>query len=210
MNHYKKRLIKNTILIPIIAAVITTALFFVALTVFSSQFPFTKNNVSLSSYEQADVMNAESVDRNGGTVSKKDIPPISSNTVFGKAEANGKSIELIYDANDVNALKRLNIPKGSKLVGETGTVFSTCYKSDADFIRLLKVGDEIELTVNYGSYSYEVINVKTVDSLNLAQKQGDGIGRAFVLCTDGNDDVGISDSYFTVVCKMTGGKAVTE
>lgn len=210
MEHYKKRLIKNGIIIPIIVAVIITAAFFAALRLFASEFPFTENPISFAQYEKSEISTAQKIDINGTSISKSEIPEVLSNTIIGNATANGKSMELIYDANDVNALGKLNISDDSKLVGEIGTVYSYCYKSDGDFVRSLKVGDKLELDVNYGKYEYAVTSINVSDDLSLVKKQSTGVGKAFVLYTDNSDDIGISGSYLTVVCEMTNGKAVTE
>lgn len=212
MNRYKKDLIINGIIIPAIAAVVLTALFFAVLNNFSKDFPFIRNTVIVSDYERADVTEAETLtlQSEGDSISKTDLYAPTDNMILGSANANGNSLELIFNANDVNAIKRLNIASDSKLVGETGTVFATCYKSDSQLVKSLKIGDIVNLDVNYGSYAYKVTAVTAANSLADAKKMGDGIARALVLCTDSSNSIGISDSYLTVVCEMTSGKAVTE
>lgn len=211
MDRYKKRLIKNGIVLPAIIAVVAAVLFFAVLGMLKSAFPFTEKAVCIAEYEKADIITAEKAEPEGnGAISKNDLPALSPNTLIGSAEANGKSLELIYDANEVNALGRLNISGDSKLAGETGTVFVSCYKADADFIKSLKVGDTVELNITYGSYKYEVAAVTETDNPSLAKKQGDGIGRALVLYTDKSSGSGISDRCIAVVCEMTDGRPVTQ
>ena len=210
MNRYKKRLVKDGIVIPIIIAVIATALFFTVMHKISGEFPFANNTVSISDYEKAEIIEAQPLELSGSTFSKKDIPQIAANTVIGSIEAKGTSMSLIYNSNDVNAVGRMNISKDSKLFGEVGTVFAFCYKADAAFLKSLAAGDTLNINTHYGSFIYEVVKIDTVNDLSLAHEQGDGVGRALVLCTDNSNKSGISDEYLTVTCTMTSGTQVTE
>ena len=210
MDYFKKRLIKNGIIIPIIIAVAVSALFFAVLSVISDEFPFTDNTVSISDYEIAEIVEAEPFEFDGSIVNRRDIPPISPNTVIGSIDAGDSSLPLIYNSNDVNATGKINISKDSKLFGEIGTVLASCYKSDADFLKSMSVGDILNVNTHYGNFTYEVTGIDAVNDFLLVKKQGDGIGRALVLYTDNNDKIGMSDEYFTVTCKMTSGIQITE
>lgn len=210
MNHYKKRLIKNGIVIPLIIAIIATALFFAVLSLYKDEFPFVNNTVSISDYEKAELVEAQPLKLSGNTVSKKDIPQIAANTIIGSIEAKDSSMPLIYNSNDVNAVGRMNISKDSKLFGEVGTVVASCYKANADFLKSLSVGDTLNVDIHYGSFIYKVIKTDVVDDLSLVEKQGDGVGRALVLYTDNSNEIGISNKYLTVTCTMTDGIQITE
>lgn len=210
MDHFKKRLIKNGIIIPIIISVAAAALFFAVLYLYSDVFPFTDNTVSISDYEKAEIVEAKPLELVGSTVSRKDIPQIAPNTVIGSIKSGDSSLPLIYNSNDVNAIGKINLSNDSKLFGEIGTVLASCYKSDADFLKSMSVGDILNVNTHYGSFAYEVTETDAVNDLLLVKKQGDGIGRALVLYTDNNDKAGMSDEYFTVTCKMTSGTKITE
>lgn len=210
MNHYKKRFIKSGIVIPIIAAVIVTALFFAVIYNISFAFPSADKSVILADYEKSEIITPETLNIKSDEIKKEEIPALSANTLVGTAKANGQTLELIFNANDVNAVKKLNISENSKLIGETGCVFATCYKQSSDFVKSLKTGDKIELQLFYGNYEYEVIDIKTNTALSEAEKSADGISRAFVICTDDSSSVGISNQYLTAVCKMTDGKIITQ
>ena len=210
MNHYKKRLVKNGIIIPIIIAVILALLFFAVLYSFSDEFPFANNTVSISDYEKSEIIEAQPLEISGNTVSKKDIPQIADNIVIGSIETKDLSLPLIYNSNDANAVGRMNISKDSKLFGEVGTVFASCYKANSDFLKSLSVGDALTVNTYYGSFVYEVAEIDVLSDFFLVNKQGNGIGRALVLCTDNSDEIGISEEYLTVTCTMTSGIQITE
>ncbi len=210
MDHYKKRFIKSGIVIPIIAAVIITALFFAVIYNISFAVPSAGKSVILADYEKSEIITPKTLNIKSNEIKKEDIPTLSSNTLVGTAKANGQTLELIFNANDVNAVKKLNISENSKLIGETGCVFASCYKQNSDFVKSLKAGDRIELQLFYGNYEYEVTDIKTSISLSDAEKSADGTGRAFVICTDNSSSVGISNQYLTAVCKLTDGKIITQ
>lgn len=210
MDYYKKRFIKSGIVIPIIAAVFITALFFAAIFILSSEFPSTEKSVVLADYEKPEILKPETLNIKENEIKKEELPALSANMLLGTITANEKSLELIFNANDVNALKRLNISADSKLIGETGMVFASCYKEDSEFVKSLNKGDNINLELFYGKYQYEVVDIKTITRLSEAEKAGDGLSRSFIICTDSNSSVGISDQYLTVICQMTDGKTIIE
>ncbi len=210
MDHFKKRLIKSGIIIPVIISVASAVLFFAVLYIYSDVFPFSDNTVSISDYEKAEIVEAQTLALKGNTVSKSDIPQISPNTVIGSIEAGDSSLPLIYNSNDVNAMGKINVSNDAKLFGEIGTVLASCYKSDADFLKSMSAGDILNVNTHYGSFTYEVTETDAVNDFLLVKKQGDGIGRALVLYTDNSSEIGMSDEYFTVTCKMTSGTQITE
>lgn len=210
MEHFKKRLVKNGIIIPVIIAVIMSALFFAVLSVFSDEFPFTDNYVSISDYEKAKIIEAEPIKPGKSEISKRDIPTIAPNTVIGEIEAKGVKMPLIYDANDVNAMGKMNISGDSRLFGETGTVAASCYKADANFLKSMSDGDTLNINTHYGGFTYEITKINTINDLSLVKKQGDGVGRALVLYTDNSDKMGITNEYLVITCIMTSGIHITE
>lgn len=208
MDRYKIKFIKNAVIIPLIAAVVTTALFFALTATFKSEFSFLREDTALCDYEKEETLTAEKIDIGAENIKSSDIPLYAPNTILGSVTADYGTMELIYDANEVNALGRINISSGGKLVGETGTMVCTCYKADAQFVKSLKTGDTVDIDFPYGKYTYTVAKTSKADSLSNAAKQADGIGRAMVICVDDGDGVGISDDYLAVVCQMTDGNAV--
>lgn len=210
MNHNKKRFVKNSIIIPLIIAVAAAGVFFVVLNIFSDEFPFTSDMVYASDFDNGEVIVPDNKILTDASVSKSDIAVPVDNMLVGSLDAKGKSLELIYNANAVNAVGRFNILPDSKLAGEVGAVFVQCCKSDADFIYQLNKGDTVKVNTYYSNFVYEVINIQICSSVSEAKKLGAGVGRALVLCTDGNNGVGMSDSMLAVVCEMTSGPKVTE
>lgn len=210
MNHNQKRFVKNSIVIPLIIAVAAAGVFFAVLNIFSDEFPFKSKMIYASDFESSEVLRTDKLTVSGDTVSKSVITPPTDNMLVGSIDINGESLELIYNANAVNAVGRCNIMPDSKLIGEIGSVFAQCYKADADFINQLNEGDSVKVNTYYGDFVYEVTKIQVCDSAFEAEKLGDGISRALVLCTDGDKRVGISDKVFTVVCRMTDGTKVTE
>ncbi|MDE5985615.1 MAG: hypothetical protein K2H13_10225 [Eubacterium sp.] len=210
MSHNEKRFFTNSVVIPMIIAFVAASMFFIALNILSDEFPFTLNMTYASDFEHSEVLRTDKQIMSGDTVSKSDITPPSDNLLVGSIDANGKSLELIYDANAVNAIGRFNIMSDSKYIGEVGAAFAQCYKSDSDFIKQLTEGDIVKVNTYYGDFVYEVTDISICDSVLEVKKQGDGIGRALVLYSDCSDGVGISDSITAAVCQMTGGYKVTE
>ena len=205
MNHSRKKYIKYGIIIPIIAAVVAVLLFFAVFSVFKDEFPFMKTPACFADYDEAKVLTAEQVDLGAKTVQRKDISEIADNTVIGSIRAKGNELELIYGPNSFNAIGRCALSSQGKLFGETGTVLLSCYKADSEFVKALEIGDEVKADVNYGSYAYEVIDIKTVKDTEPVDLMGDGIGRAMVLYTDVTKSKGISNTYIVVICRMTDG-----
>lgn len=208
MDRYKRKFVKNAVIIPLIAAVVTTALFFALAGTFKSDFSFLSEDTALSDYEKEETLTAEKIDIGTENIKSSDIPVYSSNTILGSVTADYGTMELIYDANEVNAVGRMNISSTGKLAGQTGAMICTCYKADAQFVKSLKTGDTVDIDFPYGKYTYTVVKTSKADSLANAAKQADGIGRAMVICVDNSNGVGISDNYLAVVCQMTDGNAV--
>ncbi len=210
MNHDKKRFVKNAVVIPLIIAAVAAGVFFAVLNILSDEFPFTSYMVYASGYESSEVIVPDNKSLTDDAVSKSNITAPVDNMLVGSIDANGKSLELIYNANAVNAVGRFNILPDSKLAGEIGTAFAQCYKTDSDFVKQLSKGDTVKVNTYYSDFVYEVTDIQVCNSAADAKKLGDGVGRALVLCTDNSEGIGISDSLLTVVCKMTGGPKVTE
>ena len=125
MNHYKKRFIKSGIVIPIIVAVIVTALFFAVIYNISFAFPSSDKSVILADYEKSEIITPETLNIKSDEIKKAEIPALSANTLVGTAKANGQTLELIFNANDVNAVKKLNISGNSKSVSYTHLTLPT-------------------------------------------------------------------------------------
>lgn len=210
MSHNEKRFVKNSVVIPLIIAVIVVGIFFIVLNSFSDEFPFVSNMIYASEFESSEVLTTDKLEVSGNTVSKSVITSPKDNMLVGSIDANGASYELINNANAVNAVGRVNILPGSKLIGEIGSAVAQCYKEDAGFINQLNEGDVLKVNTYYGDFVYEVTEIQICDSVFEAEKLGDGIGRALILCTDADSGVGISDSVLAVVCQMTDGQKVTE
>lgn len=209
MERYKRKYIKNGVIIPAVIAVAMTALFFIVLNIVSGGFPFVKDTVEVASYEKAEILQADKVDISGNIVKRSDAEISQSNTVFGSITIAQKEYPLIYDANEVNAMGKFNMQGNSTVIGDTGSAFLSCYKSDSAQLKALKTGDEINIQTHYGSFVYRVDYTKYVLPSTL-DSVADGVGKALVLYTDGSRGVGMGGNYFCAVCHKASGTEVVQ
>lgn len=191
MSSYKKDFISIGIILPVIAAVISTALFFIAWNTLDAGQYYNREDIRVSQYSKTEAAKAKGKEN------------IVSNAVFGKVKANDKELELIFDADEVNALGRINVSSDSKMADEVGAMFLSCYKDKSDFVRSLKTDDAVKLELCYGDYNYRVKSIVLAESVLSAKKKAVGMERALVIYTDADKSPGLSDHYLAVVCEMT-------
>lgn len=206
MDRYRKKLINSAAILPAVIAVAATIIFFAVTG--ALDLPFTESESIFAEYESADTVTAQTVDIKESTIKKSELTLPKKNMVIGTVNYSDKSMELIFGANDKNAMDRFDLDPAGKLMGETGTTAASCYKNNASFLNSLKKGDTIEISTYYGDYRYRVVNTLVADNASQAVKAGDGIGKALVLYTDAENSPGISEQCFAVVCQMTEGRPV--
>ncbi len=209
MERYKKRYVNNGIIIPTVISVILTVLFFVILNLASGNIPFVKDTVEVASYDSAEISRAEQLEISDNSISRSKAKALDSNTTFGSISIGQTEYPLIYDANEVNAMGKFNMETDSIVIGDVGSAFLSCYKSDSAGLKALKAGDIINIETHYGSFVYQVVDTKSAAASKL-DSVGDGIGKALVLYTDGTKSVGISNRYFCVICRMVSGTEITQ
>lgn len=209
MERYKKRYIKNAVVIPVAVAIVVSALFFVLIYTNSSDFPSVNERLVLASYDSADISEAAEIEVHNNSVSRSKIDNLQSNMTFGNIRINQTDYPLIYDANEVNAVGKFNMDAGNTFIGDVGTAYVSCYKSDSKALKAVAIGDEIEIETNYGSFVYEVIKTTSADKSTLSHI-GDGVGRALVLYTDASQGAGIGSAYFCAVCQFADGTQITQ
>ncbi|MDD6728728.1 MAG: hypothetical protein PUE08_05870 [Eubacteriales bacterium] len=209
MNHDEKRLIKYSALIPVIVAVVLSAVFCAVLA--NIDFPFTDRTVSLADYQKEEIKEPSEFQGDfGETIKRGDIAGcVSDNTIIGDISIENTSFPVIYNANEVNACGKLNIVNDA-FIGETRRSFAEIYKNDSSMLKMLAKGDTVTVTTFYSVYDYEVVDTMTVSNYSQLKRCGEGIGNAVVLFTDNSVGPGISNEYFVCVCKMISGSKVTE
>lgn len=208
MERYKKRYIKNAVVIPILVAIVICVLFFTVLYAVSDDFPSVKESLVLASYDNADVCDAQELEVENHSISRDKINNLHSNVTFGTISIGSTDYPLIYDANEVNAMGKFNMDITNTVIGDVGTAYLFCYKTDSKKLKTVKKGDRISVETNYGSFTYEVVKTESADDSTLVHI-GDGLGKALVLYTDGSNSAGISDEYFCAVCQLTDGTQIT-
>lgn len=194
---------------PAIVAVVLTVLFFVLLNLMSGNIPFVKDTVEVASYDSAEISQAEKLDVSDNSISRSKAKVLNSNMTFGSIGIGQTEYPLIYNANEVNAMGKFNMDPKSVVIGDIGSAYLSCYKSDSAELKALRTGDRINIETHYGSFVYQVVDTKTANDSTLGSI-GDGIGKALVLYTDGSKGVGISDRYSCVICRMVSGTEVTQ
>lgn len=210
MNTRKKRFVKMAIVIPVIIAVMITILFFALYNVIAKNMLFTEREFRFSDYTAAEVTEMESFSPGGTQIRKNELPLPVDNTVIGSADLSGQAIPVIFQANEMNSAHRLNMTEGSSMIGENGCVFLSLNKKDSSALKALKENDIVKIDTYYGSYEYRITAIRNINNDIELKKSGDEYGKSAVLYTDGSNDIGTSDTYYTVIGEMVSGTAVTE
>lgn len=205
MNHSQKKFVKFAAVIPAIAALLATVLFFAVFSRFDNSLPFDNKQSVFADYDMEDVIVAENAMLNKNEIIKSELPIITSNTIIGKINIGSKSLELIYDANPFNAIGKCNVAENGKLPGEVGVSILSCYKSDSLVVKSLEAENIVTVDTIYGKCEYQVIDTYYVDGEENIRALADGIGRAMLIYCDSTKSSGISNNYFVAVCQMTDG-----
>ncbi|MGN1328202.1 MAG: hypothetical protein ACI4V4_00715 [Eubacterium sp.] len=208
MTDNEKRLVRYTVVIPVIVAVLLSAVFCTALA--KNQHPFGETEVRIADYQAEDIKQVSEPEGSlGETVSRQNIIScITENMIIGDISVGNSDYPVIYNANEVNASGKFNI-KNDTLIGETGVSLVEIYKNDSSMVKMLSKGDVITVTTFYSVYEFEVKETLTVSNNSQLSRCGEGVGRALVLYTDNSTAPGISNEKFVCVCKMTSGNRVT-
>lgn len=212
MNHRKERFIKCGIVIPLVIAVIITALFFVTYNIALKSYVFKDRAFNLSDYSYAEVTEAEqiSIVSDNHKIHKSKLPAYSDNTIIGSAVIKDSRIPIILRGNELNSADRLNMTAFSKLPGEIGSVYLFCSKKDAAAVKMLAEGDVISIETYYGVFDYEMRESLLIDSESGLSKCADSYSRSIVIYTDSSSGYGCSDSYYAVIAELVSDDVVVE
>lgn len=207
MADNEKRLIRYGVVIPVIVALVLSVISCAVLA--GADFPFTQRMVYFSDYQQTDIKQpSEFGGELGETVKKQDIMScISDNTIIGSIAIENSEYPIIYNGNEVNASGKFNI-KNNILIGEAGICFAEIYKSESNMLKILAVGDTVNVSTFYSVYEYEVVDTLSVSNSSELSHCGMGYGRALVLYTDNSIGMGIGDDYYVCICKAVSGSRV--
>lgn len=210
MNYRKKRFVKRGIIIPIIIAIVITILFFAVYNALVNSVMFKEREFNLAEYSYSEVKEADTFILDSSKIRKNELPCVSSNTVIGNAVINEQTMPVIYDGNEVNSSRRLNLQKNSSMIGETGCAFLFCNKKDSMALKMISEGDVVSIDTYYGSYEYKIVGKKTVSNEIELRKSADEFGRAIAVYTDGCEGIGVSDTYYVVIGELISGNEITE
>lgn len=209
MNSYKKKFLKNAIIIPIVIAVVMTILFFVSYNAVANNLIYKKNRISMSDYSYSKLAQAEEIMSENGSVSKSDSWSVKDNTVIATADFNGQVMQVVYKANELNSSGNLSL-NGDILFGEAGVCRLYCNRKDNKNIRMLGENDIVSINTIYGDFSYRVVQITSCKNKAQLERVADSMSKALVLYTDSNTSIGLDNSYYTVVCEMLDGIDMTQ
>lgn len=212
MKHSEEKFVKHGVVIPLIIAVLITALFFAVYNISIKSYVFKEREFSLSNYTYSQVKEAEqqNITPSDNQIKKSELTLYDNNTVIGNAVINDSSTPIILNGNDVNGAGRFNITDFSKLPGEAGCVYMYCNKKDSAGIKMLTEGDIISVETYYGIFDYEMRESQLVDNDSNLKKCADAYGRSIVIYTDDNNGYGLGNSYYAVIAELISNDVVVE
>lgn len=212
MKHSEEKFVKHGVVIPLIIAVVVTALFFAVYNIVLKSYVFKERTFSLSDYTYSQVNEAEqqNITPRDNQIKKSELTLYGNDTVIGNAVIHDSITPIIMNGNDVNGAGRFNITDFSKLPGETGCVYMYCNKKDSVGIKMLTEGDIISIETYYGIFDYEMKETLLVDNDSDLKKCADAYGRSIVIYTDASNGYGLSNSYYAVIAELISDDVVVE
>lgn len=212
MKHSEEKFIKHGVIIPLIIAVLMTAVFFAGYHISLKSFVFKERTFSLSDYTFSQLKEAEqqNITPKDNKIKKSELTLYSDNTVIGNAVIQEQSIPIILRSNDINSAGRFNITDADKLPGEAGCIYMQCNKKDSATIKMLTEGDIISVETYYGIFDYEMKESLLADNDNHLKKCADAYGRSIVIYTDDSNGYGLSNSYYAIIAELVSNDVVVE
>lgn len=212
MKHNEEKFVKHGVVIPIIIAVIITALFFAVYNIALKGYIFKEREFSLSDYTYSQVKEAEpqNIAPSDNKIKKSELTLYGDNTVIGNAVINNNSTPIIINGSNINGSGRFNMTDFSKLPGEAGCVYMYCNKKDSAPVKMLTEGDVISIETYYGIFDYEMRESLLIDSESHLKKCADAYGRSVVIYTDSSNGYGIGNSYYAVIAELVSNDVVVE
>lgn len=206
MKKRRKKLIQNSIIIPLIVAFVVGAISILIISEFK-EFPFRDKPVIFSSYEAEAVKDVPEYTGSSRAITRDSLPQLEGSTIVGSISYSDVDYPLIYSATDANAIGKVNITNG-KLVGELGCSYMELYKKDASKLHLIGDKDAINIETFYSSYEIKIVKTERVSSYSELMSVGDGVERGIVLYTDASSGIGISNEYFACVGQIVSGEEI--
>lgn len=210
MKKRKEKFIRQGIITPIIISIIVSALFFAVYSILVENAFFEERYFAFADYTQSDIKEAERIESESSFVRVGELGSIEDNTVIGSAYIDGHDMPIIFNANELNRVDRLNLDRDSVFIGETGCAYLHCEKKNASTIRMLSKDDVITIDTCYGSYEYIIVDIKTAKTGADLKSAADEFGRAIAVYTDESVGIGTSDVYYVVIGEMVNGKKVVQ
>ena len=204
-----KGFIEKGIVFPLITAVAVTAVVF-SLTPFAKHYvPFYKDELCLASFCEEKTVEAQKISPSQAAVSKASLGITEGNTEIGTLNADGQTLNLIYNADYYNTSKGDSLVS-ERLPGETGAAYIYGYKTQMQFLYNIEQGDTFTLSLCYGDYEFKVINADAVTGENNVLSRNPNVEHGIVIYTNCDEGAGISSKYYVVTAEMTSGAAVEE
>lgn len=212
MKHSEEKFVRHGVIIPLIIAVLITAMFFAVYNISLKAFGFEERSFSLSDYTLSQINDAQqqNITPTDNKIKKSELTLYGDNTVIGNAVINEQSTPIILNGSDINSAGRFNIKDTGRLPGEAGGVYMHCNKKDSAAVKMLTEGDVISVETYYGIFDYELRESLIIESESHLKKCADAYGRSIVIYTDDSNGYGLSSNYYAVVAELVSSDVVVE
>lgn len=208
-SRLSKSFIEKGVIFPLITAVAVTAVVF-------SLTPFVKHYVALyneelclASFCEEKTVEAQKISPSQAAVSKASLGITEGNTQIGTLNADGQTLNLIYNADYYNTSKGASLVS-ERLPGETGAAYIYGYKAQMQFLYNIEQGDTFTLSLCYGDYEFKVINADAVTGESNVFSRNPNVKHGIVIYTNFDEGAGICSKYYVVTAEMISGAAVEE
>lgn len=211
MEKLKKTLIQKAVIAPLVIGALTAVLFFSILPAVSAVFPLSDKEIRIAEFEQGqqDTAFKESSQLTDGVQKKADIIHSESNKRIGTVSVNGSDIPLVYDADNVSLTGSLSFMPEGDYIGEVGCAYVYGYNSVVD-VNSFSQGQDINAVTDYGSYVFNVVDIRTVSAEHMIYSMNTGTKRGLVLYTNTDSGYGVSSSFNAVIMELKSGPLITE
>lgn len=208
MTKKQKDIITKGIIIPVTAALILTIISVVIIR--TLQLPYSNGSTSFADFSSEQITEINQFDGEVTDVIRRvDIGAIDSNTIIGSITISDSTYPLIFNANDVNAMGKMNIT-GKLIPGETGVSFMEVYKDEGAKLKLVNTDSVITISTFYNDYEYRVKSTFIAKNDDALSDAGVGMPSSVVLYTDNSMGIGIGSEKFVAVCELVSGTRVVQ
>lgn len=208
MTKKQKDIITKGVIIPVITALILSAV--IVPVIKTVKLPYSNGITSFADFSSEQIIEVNQFDGEVTDVVKRaDIGKLESNTIIGSITISDSTYPIIFNANDVNAMGKMNIT-GKLIPGEIGASYMEIYKDEGAKLKLVNTDSVITINTFYNDYEYRVKDTYVVKNASLLSNAGAGIPSAIVLYTDNSMGIGLSNERFVAVCELVSGARVVE